>query len=536
MKKRNSTNRRRFLKHTAAATGALAASQVFGVPNILSARSPNEKLNVAGIGVGGQGFGDLRNVAATENIVALADVDSARAESAFTTWDKATKYTDFRRMLDGEAKNIDAVVIATPDHMHATAALACMQLGKHVYVEKPLTRTPWEARLLTDAAEKYNVATQMGNQGYSHDATRVASEIIWSGEIGEVREVHAWTGRASWPQGMTKTPAPTAVPDSLDWDLWLGGAAERSYTVGDQEYQDFVAERDSRGGRGGQRPQPFGFYMPFNWRGFYDFGSGLIGDWGVHILGPANWALQLGAPTSVECIHKDTLPPFTFPDELTIKYEFAARENMPPVTVYWYHKPSGDPYLPPGMTAEQARKIPDTGPEVGPPRGQRSPRGPRSGGATGQAQAGRPDGQGQRPSGGGGRRPAGDRSGYNCIFVGSNGYLGTSGRGEGVGLLPGERWAEYKLPDPFLPRSPGASSGSNHAAHCRDWIRACKGGAPACSDFSIAGPYTEWLVLGAIAVRVDGKLEWDAKNLRFTNNDKANELVKPVFRKGWEIS
>ena len=205
MRTPNSTTRRRFLKQAAAATGAAAASTVFSLPNILSARSPNEKLNVAGIGVGGQGYGDLRNVAATENIVALADVDSARAEQAFKTWDKATKYTDFRKMLDKEAKNIDAVVIATPDHMHATAALACMQLGKHVYVEKPLTRTPWEARLLTQAAAKYKVATQMGNQGYSHDATRVAAEIIWSGEIGEVREVHAWTGRASWPHPPAET-------------------------------------------------------------------------------------------------------------------------------------------------------------------------------------------------------------------------------------------------------------------------------------------------------------------------------------------
>ena len=457
-------------------------------------------------------------------------------EQAFTTWDKATKYTDFRKMLDKEGNNIDAVVIATPDHMHATAALACMQLGKHVYVEKPLTRTPWEARLLTQAAERYKVATQMGNQGYSHDATRVASEIIWSGEIGEVREVHAWTGRASWPQGMTKTPAPTAVPDTLDWDLWLGGAAERPFTAGDQEYQDFVAERNSRSGRGGGGGgQQFGFYLPFNWRGFYDFGSGLIGDWGVHILGPANWALQLGAPTSVECIHKDSLPPFTFPDELTIKYEFAAREGMPPVTVYWYHKPDGDAYLPAGMTAAVARKIPDKGPQVGPARGGF---GGRRGGAGpgGQARAGRPGGQGQRAGGPGGRGPAGDRSGYNCIFVGSKGYLGTSGRGEGVGLLPGERWAEYELPDPFLARSPGASTGSNHAAHGRDWIRACKGGAPACSNFSIAGPYTEWLVLGAIAVRVEGKLEWDAANLRFTNSEQATELVKPAFRQGWEIS
>ena len=539
------TTRRNFIKHSAAATGAVAASQVFGVPNILSARSPNEKLNVAGIGVGGRGASVLSGVGATENIVALADVDSVRAAESFEKWGKAKKYVDFREMLDKEQKNIDAVCIATPDHTHATCALPCMQLGKHVYCEKPLTRTPWEARLLRDAAERYNVATQMGNQGYSHDATRVASEIIWSGEIGDVTEVHAWTGRASWPQGMTKTPSSTPVPDTLNWDLWLGGAAERPFTVGDQDYQDFVAERSSRGGRGG-RGQRYGFYLPFNWRGFHDFGSGLIGDWGVHILGPANWALRLGDPISVECIHKDGSPPFTFPDELTIKYEFAAREGRPPVTVYWYHKPSGDAYLPPGMTADVARKIPDKGPQVGPSRGSFG-RGGGRGARPGEV-AGRPAGAGQargsrgpgaggeqaRRRGGSGNR--GDRSGYNCIFVGSNGYLGTSGRGEGVGLLPGERWAEYKLPEPFLARSPGASTGSHMGAHCRDWIRACKGGAPSCSNFSIAGPYTEWLVLGAIAVRVEGKLEWDSANLRFTNNEKANELVKPVYRKGWEIS
>src|SRR5438128_2297851 len=257
MQMSNRTSRRRFLGAAAIATGTAAASSVFGLPNILSAKSPNEKLNVAGIGVGGQGFGDLRNVASTENIVALADVDAARAAQAFKSWDKATKYADFRKMLDKEAKNIDAVVIATPDHMHATAALACMQLGKHVYVEKPLTRTPWEARLLAQAAAKYKVATQMGNQGYSHDATRVACEIIWSGEIGEVREVHAWTGRASWPQEMMKVPSPSPVPDTLDWDLWLGGAAQRPFTAGDQEYQDFVAARNARGG--GSGGNQFGF-------------------------------------------------------------------------------------------------------------------------------------------------------------------------------------------------------------------------------------------------------------------------------------
>jgi hypothetical protein len=187
---------------------------------------------------------------------------------------------------------------------------------------------------------------------------------------------------------------------------------------------------------------------------------------------------------------------------------------MPPVTVYWYHHRNGDAYIPPGMSPEQARKIAGTGPQVGPPRAV------RPGGAA-QATA--------RPA------PSADRSGYNLIFAGSKGYLGTNGRGEDVGLLPGSRWAEYKLPDPYLTRSPGASTGSNHAAHLRDWIRACKGGAPACSNFSIAGPYTEWLVLGSAAVHYEGKLLWNNAKGEFTNNREANRWVKPTFRKGWEI-
>lgn len=501
-------------------------------------KSPNEKLNLAAIGAGGQPAADLRLAhAGVENVVALADVDWVRGKESFERFPNAAKYKDYRQMLDKQGREIDAVVIGTPDHTHTHAALLCMQAEKHVYVEKPLTRTAWEARLLAQAAKKYNVATQMGNQGYSHDATRVACEIFWSGEIGEVREVHAWTGRPSWPQGMAKTPAPTPVPETLHWDLWLGGAAWRPFTAGDGEYEQFVQERASRGRPPGMTPprrQEWGYYLPFNWRGFYDFGSSLIGDWGIHILGPANWALQLDPKylISVECIKKDSLPPTTFPDELAIKYEFAARPGMPPVTVYWYHHAGGDAYTPPGMTVEEARKIPDQGPQVGPSRGQGGFV-PGSGGGMQPAAAGAP-GQGPGPAAGRGRGgPAG--IGYNCVFVGSKGFMGTSGRGEGVGLLPGKRWAEYKLPEAYLQRSPGASTGSNHAAHTRDWVRACKGGAPACSHFGLAGPFTEWLVLGAPAVHHEGRLLWDHAKGEFSNNKDLNKWIKPAYRKGWEV-
>ena len=510
---------RRHFFYGSLLAGTVPAGGFGSTPSLkaMGYKSPNAKLNLAAIGAGGQPAGDLRAAhAGVENVVALADCDWSRGQDSFKRFPEAVKYKDFRQMLDKSGKDIDAVVVGTPDHNHAICAVACMQLGKHVYVEKPLTRTPWEARLLTQAAEKYKVATQMGNQGYSHDATRVACEILWSGEIGDVTEVHAWTGRPSWPQGMDKVPPPTPVPDTLDWDLWLGTAAQRPFTAGDENYKEFVASRDNRYNRSASRDN-FGFYLPFNWRGFYDFGSSLIGDWGIHILGPANWGLQLSPESliSVECIKKDSLPPFTFPDELTIKYEFGPRPGMPPVTVYWYHHGgSGDPYLPSGMTAEEARKIPNTGPQVGPSQGQ----GGFYAGSGGAAAA---------------RPPA--RSGYNSIMVGSKGHIGTSGRGEGVGLLPGKRWAEYKLPQPYLSRSPGASTGSNHSAHARDWVRACKGGAPACSNFSIAGPYTEWLVLGAAAVHYEGKLLWNNAKGEFTNDRDANKWVKPAMRKGWEI-
>ena len=335
----------------------------------------------------------------SENIVALADVDWARGAEGFKRWEKATKYKDYRQLLDKE-KGIDAVTVVIPDHMHAAVALAAMQRGKHVYVEKPLTRTPWEARLLTEAAAKYKVATQMGNQGYSHEATRVAAEIIWSGEIGDVTEVHSFRGRASWPQGMQTLPAAEPVPDTLDWDLWLGGAALRPYTSGDDAYRK-------------EYNQQFGFYLPFNWRGFYDFGSSLIGDWGIHQLGPANLALRLGSPTSVECVKQgEGRSPYTFPrGGVVIKWEFAARENMPPVTVYW--SDTGDLYTPPGMTVDEMRAIPGKGPQIeGAGGGGRGREGGGRGPGEGARGAAPGDPAAQAPGrgrGGAGRPAAGQR-------------------------------------------------------------------------------------------------------------------------------
>ena len=513
-------SRRHFLYGTVLA-GAMPRAGFGSVPSLktLGFQSPNEKLNIASIGAGGRAMSNLSGTE-SENIVALVDVDWARAATGFERYPKATKYKDYRQMLDKQHREVDAVLVSTPDHTHAVAALAAMQLGKHVYVEKPLVRTPWEARLLADAAVKYRVATQMGNQGYSHDATRVASEIIWSGEIGDVTEVHAWRGRAGWPQGqaMQTIPPPTPVPDTLDWDLWLGPATARPFTRGGTAYDG----------------QENGFYLPFNWRGHTEFGTGgLIGDWGIHILGPANWALRLGRPTSVECVKIEGTSPFAIADRMHIRWEFPARGSMPPVAVNWYvdyNNPQGDAYTPPGMTVEEVRQIAGTGPAIADPPGSGRGRGAAGRGgndpAPGRGGAGEPAAAGRGGRGGrGGGQPQG--SGYNQIFVGTKGYLGTNGRGEGVGMIPGKRWAEFTLPPPMLTRSPG---------HHRDWLRACKGGEPACSNFSIAGPYTEWVTLGAIALQVPGKkLLWNGAKLEVTNSPEANRLVKPVMRRGWEM-
>src|SRR5690349_17761560 len=218
---------RRYFFYGSLLAGAVPRGGFGSTPSLkaLGYKSPNEKLNFGSIGAGGQAASNIGAAAPTENIVALCDVDDRRAQGTFNRFEKATKYKDFRVMLDKEGKNIDAVIVAIPDHMHGIAAMWSMERGKHVYVQKPLVRTIWEARQLREAASKYGVATQMGNQGYSNEGTRQCAEIIWNGDIGNVAEVHAWSDRSLWPQGLTGIPAPDPVPPTLDWDLWVGGAA-----------------------------------------------------------------------------------------------------------------------------------------------------------------------------------------------------------------------------------------------------------------------------------------------------------------------
>ena len=465
----------------------------------LGYKSPNEKLNIASIGAGGRASSDI-NGCSSENIVALCDVDDKSAARTFGQYEKAVKYKDFRKMLDKE-KDIDAVIVAIPDFMHATAAIWAMERGKHVYCEKPLVRTVWEARQMMEVANKYKVATQMGNQGYSNEGTRQVAEMIWSGEIGNVTEVHAWTDRPMWPQGLTKIPDPTPVAEGLDWDLWLGSATPRPFTVGGEGY-----------------PNQYGnFYQPFNWRGFYDFGCGALGDMACHILGAPNLALKLGAPTSVECIHKEGASDFMFPKKSILRFDFPARGNMPALKLFWHDGLTANPEIPGVPKGEYLGDLPSRSAR----RGERAAAAPpEPSGFVGRVfnfadfDLVRQDPNPNIP------RPDGS------LFIGDKGMLTTGTYGENTRLIPVDRMKDYKFPPQLLTRSPG---------HHQDWIRAAKGGDPACSNFNVAAPFVEWMLLGVIALRVEGKIEYDAAKMKITNNADANKYLKPAFRKGWAL-
>jgi predicted dehydrogenase len=486
--------RRRFFFYGTLLSGAIPAAGYGSVPSLkfLGYKSPNEKLNIASIGAGGRAADDIRGCQ-SENIVALADPDAVTAAATFKRYEKATKYTDFRKMLDKENKNIDAVIIAIPDFMHGTAAMWCMERGKHVYVEKPLCRTIWEVRQLRAAAAKYGVVTQMGNQHVSEENTRQVCEIIWSGEIGNVTEVHGWTDRPIWPQGMTELPKEEKVPATLDWDSWLGIQEMRPYSSA---------------------------YAPFKWRGWRDFGTGAVGDELIHTLGAPDMALRLTAPTSVEVIKQEGKNPYTFPTSSVTRWEFPARGAMPPVKVYWYDASKEARFRPPGLP-EGEPVIP-----VAPPRTP-SGAGARGGAAAGGAGGGQTDEA--RAAAAARRVQSAQRMG--TVFCGDKGYLAAGGEGTegGVSLLPASRMKDYKLPPQVLWRSPG---------HYTEWIMACKGCIPqTASNFNVAAPLTECVLLGAVALNFEGKLEWDSAKGMFTNNKEANKYLQPPhFRKGWSFT
>lgn len=444
---------------------------------VLGKDAPSNKLNIATIGVGGRGGSNLKSVE-SENIVALCDADMERAENGVNKNPQAKVYRDFRVMFGEMEKDIDAVIVATPDHTHYVAVMAAMERGKHVYCEKPLAHSICEVRKLTEAARKYKVATQMGNQGHSSEHIRLCCEWIWDGAIGDVREVHTWSNR---PQGgyafPSSLPRPTdtpAVPDMLDWKLWLGPVQYRPYHP---------------------------IYAPVFWRGWLDFGTGALGDMGCHILDPAFWALKLGSPVSVQA---DTsyspgmdfwdnvfdgskrwkseigdniaaMKKETYPSASRVTYEFAARDGMPPVKLTWW----------------------DGG--IFPPPHKDMPKG---------------------------------FNGNGAILIGDKGTIRHGSHGaNGARIIPEEKMQAYiesGLPEKTIKRVPG---------HHQDWINACKGGEPASSNFDYGGPLTEMVLLGVIAMRNSGtKLLWDNEKMEFANKKTtANELIKPKYHNGWTL-
>jgi predicted dehydrogenase len=441
-------SRRDFIGAAAtAAAFTIVPRHVLGGPRHIP---PSEKLNIAGIGVGGQGAGDLGNVS-SQNIVALCDVDWRHAAGTFRRYPKASQYRDFRKMLDKEDKNIDAVVVATPDHIHAPASMAAIKRGKHVYCEKPLTHSVYEARKVAEAAREHKVATQMGNQGQASERTRLMSEYIWDGAIGPVREVHVWTDRplrglssVYWPQGVERPKETPSVPETLDWDLWLGPAPHRPYHPA---------------------------YVPFKWRGWWDFGTGALGDIGCHALDPVFRALKLGPPTSVEAI-STLVNNETYPVASAVHYQFPARGDMPPVKLTWYDG---------GMRPPRPDELED------------------------------------------------DRQ------IGTNGalFIGDKGKMLGERLIPDSRRKEYGKPPKVLPRSPGhhqewidACKGGKPAGSNFDH-------AGPLAEAVLLGNVALRPELREKMNRT--KLLWDGPNLKITNVPEANKFLRRDYRDGWTL-
>jgi predicted dehydrogenase len=471
-------SRRRFLYYSALAAGATTLA---GCGTARPRRvSPNAKLNIGVVGVGGKGASDT-NACASENIVALCDVDEKMAAGPRAKYPNARFYRDFRKMLERE-KSLDAVVVSTPDHMHATVAAMAIRMGKHVYVQKPLTQTIYEARVLRQLAKEHKVATQMGNQGSAEDGLRRAVEVIQAGLIGQVRQVHVWTNRPIWPQGMDRPAGEDPVPPTLDWDIWLGPAPWRPFKA------EWPEGQQPGPGRSGRRPRK-SVYLPFVWRGWQDFGTGALGDMACHTANMPFRALKLGYPTEVEAeasgINKES-----YPESSKIRFEFPAREALPPLTFWWY---DGGRKPVPELTAdiqEMLDKVPDSG----------------------------------------------------CLLIGDKGEL-FSGQDYGARfsvklkgekeLSDGNNHEAVKAVPQTTPRN--AFEGGGDLRHHLEWIAACKGGPVPYSDFDIAAYLTEIILLGCVALRVGKKLEWDGPNMVAKNAPEAAQFIRREPRQGWNL-
>ncbi len=475
----NSFSRRNFIKQAGVAAVAftIVPRYVLGGSGY---RAPSDMLQVAGIGAGGKGESDIASFAQSgkAHIAFLCDVDDRRAAKSVASFPKAKYYKDFRQMLDKEHKNIDAVSVSTPDHNHAVQAIAAMQLGKHVYVQKPLTHDIYEARMLTEAAKKYKVVTQMGNQGASGDGVRQLREWFDAGLIGDVHTVYCWTNRPVWPQGIPWSDKKAPLPKELDWDLWLGTAP----------YKDYVEK-----------------LVPFNWRGWWDYGTGALGDMGCHLVEPPFRVLGLKYPTdvtsSVGSIYVDEFKQGYFPDSCppssysVLTFERSA--GKPPIKLHWM----------------------DGG--IQPPR----------------------------PEELGPNEVMGD-GGNGVIFVGTKGKMMCGTYGMNPNLLPTSKTKETTVAQ-SIKRVPGGAEG-----HYAQWVEGCLAGygkMELSSPFEIAGPLTETLLMGNLAIRSydvrkpkqdkpnqfdypgrNIKLVWDGANMKVTNFDEANQFVRREYRTGWK--
>jgi predicted dehydrogenase len=433
--------RRRFLSSSAAAAGALTLGAYVNPTPAQQSKSPNERLRIAGVGTTNRAGADLNELSSQE-IVALADVDDNNMAKGATRYPQARKYRDFRVMLEKEAGNIDAVMVGTPDHTHAPAAALALRLGKHVYCEKPLTHTVFEARTLANLAKEKKLVTQMGTQIHAGDNYRRVVELIKSGAIGKVTECHVWVPAAySGGKFTTGTPA----PPGLDWNLWLGPAPERPYSEG---------------------------VHPFQWRKFWDYGTGALGDFGCHYMDLVHWALDLRAPLTVEA-EGPPVDSVSAPTWCIARYEYPARGDQPAVKLTWYDS---------GKQPDIARSL-----KLG-------------------------------------DKPLGDVYKGAQLFIGSGGMLVSDYTKHH--LLPEEKFADFKRPPQTIPKSVG---------HHREWVDAIKnGGTPLC-NFDYSGALTEAVLLGTVAYRSGKRLEWDAANLKVKNSPEAQQLIHKEYRKGWTL-
>ncbi|MHB8901652.1 MAG: Gfo/Idh/MocA family oxidoreductase [Thermoguttaceae bacterium] len=454
--------RRAFLQTTSG--GILVASFI---PR--TAWGANDRVSVGCIGIGGKGASDVTGVAgAGGNIVALCDVDQNRRGkkgSATEQFSGAKFYHDYREMLEKEGKRIDAVTVSTPDHTHAPASMMAMRMGKHVYCQKPMTHSIWEARQMTEMARTKGVATQMGNQAHAGEPIRRAVELIRAGMIGKVREVHAWTNRPIWPQGMTDKPAPEPVPETLDWDLWLGPAPEQPYSSE---------------------------YAPFKWRGWWDFGTGALGDMGCHILDMPFWALDLKYPKTVEARQDDNTP-VSGPTWSTITHTFGTGKYHDELKYVWYDGVVQD--------SRKAKK----GSE--PPKAKNTPPADVLAGA--------------------GMEPEVVVAKFDLVMIGEKGKFFFKRSSTDWVTSPASLSEEYADTPKTLPRVKDEDV---------EWIEACKGGPAALGNFvDYSGLLTEFVLLGNLALRTGQKLEWDGEKMKSPNCPAADQYVRREYRKGWQL-